>query len=113
MFKNWSITKKLIFGFGIIIFVIAIVFLYTLYSLYVINTDTKDLRERLFKINNVEELRDKILTDVQFNITKMLLTEDVEKRKKIYNEILNGREVYKRHLDFLKRITRSNEGKKS
>ena len=112
MFKNWSITKKLIFGFGIIIFVIVIVFLYTLYSLYVINTDTKDLRERLFKINNVEELRDRILTDVQLNITKMLLIEDMEKRKKIYSEILEARETYKKHLDFLKRTTRSNEGKK-
>jgi len=112
MFKNWGITKKLIFGFGIIIFIIVIVFLYTLYSLYVINTDTKDLRERLFKINNVEELRDRILTDVQLNITKMLLIEDMEKRKKIYSEILEARETYKKHLDFLKRTTRSNEGKK-
>lgn len=113
MFKNWSITKKLIFGFGIIIFIIAIVFLYTLYSLYVINTNTKDLRERAFKINNAAELRNEILTNIQLNITKMLLTKDMEKRREIYNKILKARETYKKHLDFLKRTTRSNEGKKS
>jgi CHASE3 domain sensor protein len=36
MFKNWSITKKLYFGFGVIVFIVIIVSLYTLYSLYVI-----------------------------------------------------------------------------
>ena len=112
MFKNWSITKKLIFGFGIIIFVIAIVFLYTLYSLYVINTNTKDLRERTLKIKNAAELRNEILTDIQLNITKMLLTKDIEKRREIYNKILKARETYKKHLDFLKTTTKSNEGKK-
>ena len=112
MFKNWSITKKLIFSFGIVIFITFVASWGTLYIFHIINTDIKDLRERTLKIANVDELRNKIFTDVQLNITKMLLTEDVEKRKKIYNEILNGREVYKRHLDFLKRITRSNEGKK-
>ena len=113
MFKNWSITKKLIFSFGIVIFITFVASWGTLYIFHIINTDLKDLRGRTLKIDNTDELRDRILTDVQLNITKMLLTEDVEKRKKIYNEILNGREVYKRHLDFLKRITRSNEGKKS
>ncbi|MCU4137336.1 MAG: Methyl-accepting chemotaxis protein [Thermodesulfobacteria bacterium] len=112
MFKNWSITKKLIFSFGIVIFITFVASWGTLYIFRILNTDLKDLRERTLKIANVDELRNKIFTDVQLNITKMLLTEDVEKRKKIYNEILNGREVYKRHLDFLKRITRSNEGKK-
>jgi len=112
MFKNWSITKKLIFGFGIIIFIIVIVLLYTSYSLYVINTNTKDLRERTLKINNAAELRNEILTNIQLNITKMLLTKDMEKRREIYNKILKARETYKKHLDFLKRTTRSNEGKK-
>jgi len=112
MFKNWSITKKLIFSFGIVIFITFVASWGTLYIFHILNTDIKDLRERTLKIDNAEELRDKILTDVQLNITKMLLTEDVEKRKKIYSEILNGREVYKRHLDFLKRTTKSNEGKK-
>jgi len=80
--------------------------------LHIINTDIKDLREKMFKVDNIDELRDRILTDVQLNITKMLLIEDMEKRKKIYNEILNAREAYKKYLDFLKRTTRSNEGKK-
>ena len=85
MFKNWSITKKLVFGFGIIIFIVAVVSLHTLYSLYVINADTKDLRERTLKISNAAELRNEILTNVQLSITKMLLTEDMEKRREIYN----------------------------
>ena len=112
MFKNWSITKKLIFGFGIVIFITFVASWGTLYIFRILNTDLKDLRERISKIDNAEELRDRILTDVQLNITKMLLTEDVEKRKKIYSEILDAREIYKKHLDFLKRTTRSNEGKK-
>ncbi|RKX55826.1 MAG: methyl-accepting chemotaxis protein [Thermodesulfobacteriota bacterium] len=112
MFKNWSITKKLIFGFGIIIFIVAVIFFHTLYSLYVISINTKDLRERTLKINKVAELRNEILTNIQLNLTKMLLTEDMEKRKKIYSKILNAREAYKKHLNFLKRTTRSNEGKK-
>jgi len=80
--------------------------------LYVINTNTKDLRERTLKINNAAELRNEILTNIQLNITKMLLTKDMEKRREIYNKILKARETYKKHLDFLKRTTRSNEGKK-
>jgi len=112
VFKNWSITKKLVFGFGIIIFIVAVVSLHTLYSLYVINADTKDLRERTLKISNAAELRNEILTNVQLSITKMLLTEDMEKRREIYNKILNAEKAYKKHLDFLKRTTRSNEGKK-
>jgi len=112
MFKNWSITKKLIFGFSIIIFIVAIVSLYTLYSLYVINTNTKDLREATLKISNAAQLRNEILTNIQLNMTKMLLTEDMEKRRKIYNKILKAKETYKKHLNFLKRTIKSNEGKK-
>ncbi len=82
MFKNWDITKKLIFGFSIVIFITFVAFWGTLYIFHIINTDLKDLRGRTLKIDNTDELRDRILTDVQFNITKMLLTEDVEKRKK-------------------------------
>ena len=112
MFKNWSITKKLIFGFGIIIFIVAVVSLYTLYSLYIINTNTKDLREATLKIESAAQLRNEILINIQLNITKMLLTEDMEKRKEIYSKILKAKETYKKHLNFLKRITKSNEGKK-
>jgi len=112
MFKNWGITKKLIFGFSIIIFIVAIVSLYTLYSLYVINTNTKDLREATLKISNAAQLRNEILTNIQLNMTKMLLTEDMEKRRKIYNKILKAKETYKKHLNFLKRTIKSNEGKK-
>jgi len=112
MFKNWSITKKLYFGFGVIIFIVIVVSLYTLYSLCVIRNDVKDLDERIAKINNVQEARERILTGIQLNIAKMLLTQDLEKRKKFYNEILKASEAYKEHLEFLKRTTRSAEGQK-
>ncbi|MCD6548752.1 MAG: MCP four helix bundle domain-containing protein, partial [Thermodesulfobacterium sp.] len=112
MFKNWSITKKLVFGFGIIIFIVAVVSLHTLYSLYVINVNTKDLKERTLKIVHSTQLRNDILTKIQLSITKMLLTEDMEKKREIYNKILKARKEYGEHLNFLKKTTRSNKGKK-
>ena len=112
MFKNWSITKKLYFGFGVIVFIVIIVSLYTLYSLYVVKNNVKDLDERLAKITNAQEVSERVLTGIQLNIAKMLLTQDLEKRKEFYNGILKAREAYKEHLEFLKRTTRSAEGKK-
>lgn len=112
MFRNWSIAKKLVFGFVIIISVVAVVSFYTLYSLYVINKGIKDLQERASKIHNAAELRSEILTNVQLNIARMLLTQDLEKRNQIYKEILEARKAYQENVNFLKKITRSAEGKK-
>lgn len=111
MFKNWSIAKKLTFGFGVIIFIVFMVSLYTLYGLYIINSNTKNLKERVAKISSAQKLRDEILTNIQLNIAKILLTDSIEKRKELYGEILKAREVYKEHVEFLKATMKSREGK--
>jgi len=112
MFKNWSIAKKLIFGFVVIIFVVAIVSFNTLYSLYRISEDVKDLEERIAKINKSSDINEILLTNVQLNINRMLLTQDLEKRNQIYKKILEARKAYQEHIEFLKKITRSEEGKR-
>ena len=82
MFKNWGITKKLIFGFSIVIFITFVAFWGTLYIFHIINTDLKDLRGRTLKIDNTDELRDRILTDVNLIQQKCFLLKMWKKEKK-------------------------------
>ncbi|WP_038041939.1 CHASE3 domain-containing protein, partial [Thermodesulfobacterium hveragerdense] len=110
MFKNWSITKKLIAGFGVIFLIVGLVSLYTLYSLYVVKKDVEDLGERAYKIEFAAKIRKEIMVNVIGNVSLMLLTNEPEKRKEYYNEILKAREEYKKAMDFLKSVTRSEEG---
>lgn len=112
MFRNWSISKKLYFGFGVIIFIVFLVSAYTLYGLYMINIKVKDLDERVEKIVNSAKVRREIMESIQYNISLMLNTPDLEKRKQLYGEILKAREEYNKALEFLKATTRSERGKK-
>ncbi|WP_022855786.1 methyl-accepting chemotaxis protein, partial [Thermodesulfobacterium thermophilum] len=112
MFKNWSITKKLIAGFGVIFLIVGLVSLYTLYSLYVVKKDVEDLGERADKIKFAAKIRKEIMENVIGNVSLMLLTNEPEKRKEYYNEILKAREEYRKTIEVLKSNTRSEEGKK-
>ncbi|WP_022856239.1 HAMP domain-containing methyl-accepting chemotaxis protein, partial [Thermodesulfobacterium thermophilum] len=112
MFKNWSITKKLLAGFGVIFFIVGLVSFYTLYSLFIVKKDVQDLGERADKLEMAAKVRRETMVGVHYNVTKLLLTNDPEKRKEYYNEILKAREEYKKAMDFLKSVTRSEEGKR-
>ncbi len=111
MFKNWSIFKKLIFGFALISFIVGIDSFTTLYILYTTSRDVRDLQKKDDKVYRIVELKDKVFS-VQSKITKLLLTQDPDERKQIYKEILEAQRANKEYGEFLKRTTTSEEEKK-
>ncbi|MDW8135819.1 MAG: methyl-accepting chemotaxis protein [Thermodesulfobacterium sp.] len=110
-FKNWKLTKKIYFSFTILTLFIMLIVFYAFISLYQINKIVKDLHEKVEQIEKGATVRKTILGDTQLNILRMFLHNNLEERKKLYEEILKAREVYGKALEFLKETTLSVEGK--
>lgn len=109
MFKNWSIAKKLFFGFGAIIFIVFISILFMMYSLYDISKNVKDMEERIDKISFCSDIK-RYVDEVMINVSEIVLVQDIEKKKQLYNDISDLRNKYKKYVESLKGITRSKEG---
>lgn len=112
MFKGWGALKKLYFGFIFMLVVVFLTSICTFYKLYKIDTNVKRLKERIEKVGEATKIEGEILKNIQLSVALMLTTNDLEKRKQLYERILKSREEYGKVLEFLKTTTRSEEGKK-
>ncbi|MDI6865880.1 MCP four helix bundle domain-containing protein, partial [Thermodesulfovibrio yellowstonii] len=110
MFKNLTIGKKLMVGFGIVIFLLVILSAYTLYS--IISTDTKvhDLEERFDKLLYAAEIQREV-NAIHLKARKMFLINDISKKQEIMKEIEEHRKYYRKRMEELEKITRRQEGK--
>ncbi|WP_038057181.1 methyl-accepting chemotaxis protein [Thermodesulfobacterium hydrogeniphilum] len=102
MFKNWSIVKKLIFGFLILIVIVGIVSAWTLFCCYKTKIDANDIKETMKKERCLIEIKDEGIAEIRDNMLKIFLTENINKKREYYNRILEAKEKFKKALKILK-----------
>ncbi|GLI53140.1 methyl-accepting chemotaxis protein [Thermodesulfovibrio yellowstonii] len=110
MFKNLTIGKKLMVGFGTIIFLLVILSAYTLYSIISSATKVYDLEERFDKLLDAAEIQREV-NAIHLKARKMFLINDISKKQEIMKEIEEHRKYYRKRMEELGKITRNQEGK--
>ncbi|MDW7973544.1 MAG: MCP four helix bundle domain-containing protein, partial [Thermodesulfovibrio sp.] len=110
MLKKMTIGKKLTLGFGVVIGMVVIMGVVAIYQLFDIETHSKDLDERIDKINMAAFIR-KTVKDIYIDIRDLLLTDDIKVREEKRKAIEEKRKAYREKLEELSKITRSEKGK--
>jgi len=111
MFKNLTIGKKLGVGFGVIIVSIIILGVITLFQLNKIRVNINDIDERIDKLNNAYIAKDSI-KNILATIPDFILSEHAQERENMKKLIDENSAKYKEKLEAIRKITRTEEGKK-
>jgi methyl-accepting chemotaxis protein len=111
MFKNLTIGKKLSVGFGVIIVSIIILGVITLFQLNKIRVNINDIDERIDKLNNAYIAKDSI-KNILATIPDFILSEHAQERENMKKLIDENSAKYKEKLEAIRKITRTEEGKK-
>lgn len=105
MLKGLTIKKKLLVGFGCIIFIMLLFGVFSVFNVVISIKNTENEKERFEKVI----LTQRIDVDVQkilLNVSKIIVMKDPEIKK----EIEAMRSDYKEAFDRLKKITKTQEG---
>ncbi len=111
MFKNWSIAKKLIFGFGLVIFITILMSGISMYFLFNLKNDVLYIHERAKNLHKLREIKEKIFKDFQDNLLGFLIVKNTTQKKKYYNKFLEAGQEYNKILKYLRKHIKSSEGK--
>jgi methyl-accepting chemotaxis protein len=111
MFKNLTIGKKLGVGFGVIIVSIIILGVITLFQLNKIRVNINDIDERIDKLNNAYIAKD-CIKNILATIPDFILSEHAQERENMKKLIDENSAKYKEKLEAIRKITRTEEGKK-
>ncbi|HHW20860.1 methyl-accepting chemotaxis protein [Thermodesulfovibrio thiophilus] len=110
MFQNLTIGKKLGIGFGVLIFCLIIFIVLGIYFINRINYEVRDLDERYDKILYASEIYREV-NAIHLKARKMMMINDIAKKQEIFQEIENHRKHYRKRLDELDKISRTDDGK--
>ncbi len=112
MFKNMSITKKLMLGFNLVIFIMIAMSGISMYFLFNLKNDIIYVHERAEKLHKIREIKEEIFKNLQNSLLKFLIIKNAAQKKEYYNEFLEARQKYNKILKSLKEHVKSSEGKK-
>jgi len=111
MLKNWTIGKKLGFGFGILIILMLVLGGISVYFLNIIKNDVTDIDYRVEKINALFEVHDAVFHDSLAAISHMILSANPEEAKKLIAKVKECSSEVKEAVETLKSLTTSKKGK--
>jgi len=109
MFKNLTIGKKLIVGFGVLIFLLLIFGGVTVIQLGIIKKDATDIDERIEKVNNSVGIRRAAIA-IFSSVRDMLIIDDMKKKEEAKKSIEENRAKYKELIEAIKKATYTKEG---
>ncbi|MEN2995180.1 MAG: MCP four helix bundle domain-containing protein, partial [Thermodesulfovibrio sp.] len=110
MLKNITIGKKLMIGFGIIIFLLLLISAYTIIFIISVNSKLHDVDERIDQILYAAEIQREI-NHIHLKVRKLFIVNDSSKKQEIFKEIEEHKKYYRKKLEELDKITHSKEGK--
>ncbi|MCS7164224.1 MAG: methyl-accepting chemotaxis protein, partial [Thermodesulfovibrio sp.] len=111
MFKNLTIGRKLLVGFGVVILSTLILALITFFQLYQIKNLVNSIHDKIEEVNKSYQMRDYIRVVVS-NLPEIILSQNKSEAEQIKKIIDENRAKYREIFEDLKKIALTEEEKR-